>query len=150
MWKFFWKAPLVEKLSSYDVWISRHIVAIFRNICTFQNATSPKATELFKNIFHTCFYPVVMFKNYLFFTSLVEILILLSIMWRHFPVKAVKIKKQKHAIVYNEKVYHPAKVCAQTDKNCKSSFPSMCIFRRKADPEWFWYKAHSHLSKAAC
>ena len=33
------------------------------------------------------------------FTSLVEILILLSIMRRHFPAKAVKIKKQKHPIV---------------------------------------------------
>ena len=61
-------------------------------------------------------------------------------MWRHFPAKAVKIKKQKHPIVYNAKVYHPAKVCAQTDKNSKSSSRSECIFRRKADPEWFWYK----------
>ena len=72
--KSFLKALLVKKLLSFDFWISRHFVAIFRIKSAFQNAVSLKAIELFKKRFW--FYPVMLFQNYLFVKSLVEILIL--------------------------------------------------------------------------
>ena len=54
--------------------------------------------------------PRILFKNCLFVTSLVEIWILLSILWCHFPPKTFKIEEQKeHKIVWNIKFYHPAK-----------------------------------------
>ena len=54
--------------------------------------------------------PRILFKNCLFVTSLVEIWILLSILWCHFPRKTFKIEEQKeHKIVWNTKFYHPAK-----------------------------------------
>ena len=49
MWKIFWKSSIVKELLSFDFWISRHFVAIFRNILsTFQDALSPKATMRIK------------------------------------------------------------------------------------------------------
>ena len=86
----------------------------------------------FQKIFINWFCRVVLFKNYLFFTSLVAIFILLSIMWPHFPPKTEKnfqkIEKQKTKTktktydCLEYKVLQSCKVWAQTDKNCKSSF----------------------------
>ena len=66
MWKFFSKTQLVKELRGLDFLISRHFVAIFRNISTFHDAISPKAIELFQNSFHISFYHVTLFQNYLF------------------------------------------------------------------------------------
>ena len=57
-----------------------------------------------------CFLLGKFFKNYLLLTSLIELLILLSIIWRHFPVKKpLKSKNEKHTIVPNTKFYHPVR-----------------------------------------
>ena len=61
-WIFFGKAQLVKEVLSFDFWISRHFVTIFRNIRTFQDALSPKAIELFQRCFHICFYTSRSFK----------------------------------------------------------------------------------------
>ena len=58
----FGKAQLVKELLSFDFWISRHLVTIFRNIRTFQDILSPKAIELFQRCFHICFYTSRSFK----------------------------------------------------------------------------------------
>ena len=44
--KNFSKTQLVKELLSFEFWIFRHFVTIFRNIRTFQDAISPKAIEL--------------------------------------------------------------------------------------------------------
>ena len=46
--KFFSKTQSVGELLSFNFWISRHFVTIFRNIRTFQDAISPKPIELFQ------------------------------------------------------------------------------------------------------
>ena len=106
---FFWQAQLLKKLLSFDFWISCHFVAIFRNISTFQNAITAKAIELFKELYHICFYLVMLFKHYLFVTSIVKPKILLSIIWRHFAQcqKPLKSKNKKHTVVWSTKFYHP-------------------------------------------
>ena len=50
-----------KELLSFDFWISGHFVTIFRNISTFQDATSPKAIDLFHKSFHICFYHFKLF-----------------------------------------------------------------------------------------
>ena len=72
--------------------------------------------------FHILFNLVVLFLNYLIVLPYLEILILLSILWRHFPSKKKnsKIEKQKkHAIFWNTKFYHPAKFKLKRIKNAK-------------------------------
>ena len=51
----------------------------------------------------------------------VENYFFLSILWRHFPAKnRLKLKIQKHTIVWNIKFYY-LQASAQTDKNWKTS-----------------------------
>ena len=83
----FSKPQSVGELLSFDFWISRHFVTIFRNIGTFQDAISRKPIEIFQKFFHICFYHVTFFQNCLFLLPYLEILILLSILWCHFPAK---------------------------------------------------------------
>ena len=74
----------------------------------------------FQKKFHNWFYRVVLFKNHLFFTSLVEILILLSIMWPHFPAKNRENRKTYDCL--GHKVLPSCKVWAHPDKKLKSYF----------------------------
>ena len=118
--KIFSKTQSLGELLSFDFWISRHFVTIFRNIRTFQDAISPKPIELFQKFFHICFYHVTFFQNCLFLLPYLEILILLSICDVIFPPKTVKIEKQKHRIFWNTEFYHPAKFELKRIKNAKA------------------------------
>ena len=46
-------------------------------------------------------------------------LILLSILWRHFPAKTVNIEKQIHTIVWNTKFCHPGNIELKRIKTAK-------------------------------
>ena len=134
----FGKAQLVKGLLSFDFWISRYFVTIFRNISTSQDA---KAIELFQKFFHVCFYHVT-----LFLACVASVSVGLSAHWRRFslfaglsaqklgqaqhccqtcdlifPPKTVKIEKQKTYDILEYKVLPSCKVWTQTNKKCKSS-----------------------------
>ena len=114
------KAQLVKELLSFDFRISHHFVTIFRNISTFQDAISPNATELFQKFSplflsrHTLkiIYLFCHNLNFKFCCQSCDVI---------FPLKTVKIEKQKHTIFWNTKFYHPAKFELKRIKKCKSS-----------------------------
>ena len=78
---------LVKELLSFDFWISRHFVTIFRNIRTFEDTISPKAIEVFRKFFSHLFLSRHVLSKLFIFLPCLEISILLSILWRHFPTK---------------------------------------------------------------
>ena len=80
-----------------------------------------KPNELFNFFSHILFHRVVLFLNYLIVLPYLEILILLLILWRHFPSKknSKTEKQKKHAIIWNTKFYHPAKFKLKRIKNAK-------------------------------
>ena len=104
--KFFSKTPSVGELLSFDFWISRHFVTIFRNIRTFQDAISPKPIDLFQN----CFSHLFLSRN-----VLSKLSIFVAITWNlNFAVnlatsfsrqKPLKSQNKKHRIFWNTEFY---------------------------------------------
>ena len=88
-----------------------------------------------KKVFKNWFCRIVLFKNYLFFTSLSFCCVSCDLI---FPPKTVKIWKTKTKTYdcLEYKVLQSCKVRAKTDTNFKSSSLEY-NFRRKADPAFF-------------
>ena len=123
-------------IASWNVLMFLKIVTKWREIQELQLNNSLTNWAFQKKFLKNWFCRIVLFKNYLFFTWLVEILILPSIMWPHFPPKTVKIWKTKTYDCLEYKVLQSYKVRAQTDTNFKSSSLEY-NFRRKADLAFF-------------
>ena len=86
-----------------------------------------------KNFFKNWFCRIVLFKDFLFFTSLSFCCVSCDLI---FPPKTVKIWKTKTYDCLQYKVLQSCKVRAQTDTNFKSSSLEY-NFRRKADLAFF-------------
>ena len=89
--------------------------------------------SFWKNFFKNWFCRIVLFKDFLFFTSLSFCCVSCDLI---FPPKTVKIWKTKTYDCLQYKVLQSCKVRAQTDTNFKSSSLEY-NFRRKADLAFF-------------
>ena len=80
MWKNFWKS---------SIGLGDIAKIVTKNGGKFKNQSLIilQPIEFLKKFFHICFYHVTFFQNYLFVLPYLEILILLSILWRRFPAK---------------------------------------------------------------
>ena len=112
---------MVKESLSFDFRISHHFVTIFRNISTFQDAISPNALELFQKLFIFVSNTSHSFKIIYLFCHNLKFKFCCQSCDVIFPLKTVKIEKQKTYDFLEYNVLPSCKVCAQTNKKCKSS-----------------------------
>ena len=97
-------------------------VTIFRNISTFQDATSPKAIVLFQKSFHINFVSITSssFKSIYLFCHNLKFKFCCQSCDVIFPPKTIKIEQQKNiGFFWNTEFYHPAKFELKRIKNSK-------------------------------
>jgi len=119
MWFFFIK-NLVKGLLSFDFWISRLFVTIFRNITTFQDAISPKAMELFQKKFSQLFPSrQALSKFFICFAITWNLNFAVNLLTLFSRQKPLKSENKKHRIFWNTEFYHSAKIDLKRIKNAK-------------------------------
>ena len=111
---------MVKKLWSFDFWIFRHFVAIFRNISAFQNAISFKAVERFKKFFPNLILSRHTLSKLLFgYTINWNLTFSVNLVTSFSRQKPLKLKNKNHTIVWNTKFYHPANIELKRSKTAK-------------------------------
>ena len=115
MWKDLWK----RSIALGDV-VSWNVLMFLKIVTKWPEIQKYKLNNLYS---HSILSRISL---YLLVSPYLEILILLSILWRHFPAKNRSNWKKKIGFFGNIKFYHPAKFELKRMKNAKS-FPG-CSF----------------------
>ena len=112
---------------SFDFWISRHFVTIFRNIRTFEDTISPKVIELSQTFFTFVSITSRSFKIIYFYAMSWNFNFAVNLVTSFLHQKQLKSKNKKHRIFWNTEFYHPAKFELKRIKNAKA-VPSLQLF----------------------
>ena len=113
---------MVKELLSFDFWISRHFVPIFRNILVhFKILYLLKQFRFAKNFFTFGPYHGTLFQNYLFLFAITWNLLnfAVNLVTSFSRQRQLKSKNKKHRIFWNSKFYDHVKLELKQIKNAK-------------------------------